>query len=167
MRRLPLLLIILTLISCGGCAVFNRDNTPALNLVEQNLVPADRTARMISSPLIVPVGLVAATLDMVLFHPISVAEDAWDDTNDLLWKKLDWDHQFVTTTVLNAPRVVAMPIIFTTDLLARSSFDISRRGGDIRLNKGGDSSRLHEKAVRGVSAANDMPASAADADLIR
>jgi len=149
MRHVSLLLIILTLISCGGCAVFNRDNTPALNLVEQHLVPADKTARMISSPLIVPVGLVAATLDMVLFHPLTVAEDAWDDTNDLLWKKLDWNHQYVTTTVLNAPRVVAMPIIFTTDLLARSSFDISRRGGDIRLNKAGDTGRVHEQKADG------------------
>lgn len=162
MRRLPLLLILLTLFFCGGCAVFNRDNTPALNLVEQHLVPADRTARLISSPLIVPIGLAAATLDMVLLHPLSVAEDAWDDTNDLLWKKLDWDHQFVTTTVLNAPRVAIMPIVFTTDLLARSSFDLSRRGGDIRLNKGGDKSRTNEQdADRKQSAENDMPASAA------
>lgn len=142
MRRLPLLLILLSLLFCGGCAVFNRDNTPALNLVEQHLVPTDRTVRMISSQLIVPVGLAAATLDMVLLHPLSVAGDAWDDTNDLLWKKLDWDHQYVTTTVLNAPRVAVMPIVFTTDFLARSSFDISRRGGDIRLNKSSNASQL-------------------------
>ena len=32
---------------------------------------------------------------------------------------------FVTTTVLNAPRIAVMPIIFTADFLARSSFDIS------------------------------------------
>jgi hypothetical protein len=144
MRRSPLLLILLPLLFCGGCAVFNRDNTPALNVVEQHLVPTDRTARMISSPLIVPIGLAAATLDMVLFHPISVAGDAWDDTNDLLWKKLDWDHQFVTTTVLNAPRIAVMPIVFTADFLARSSFDFSRRGGDIRLNKSGDTNQTKE-----------------------
>lgn len=141
MRRLPLLLILLSLLFCGGCAVFNRDNTPALNLVEQHLVPTDRTARAISYPLVVPIGLTAATLDMVLFHPLSVAGDAWDDTNDLLWKKLDWDQQYVTTTVLNAPRVAVMPVVFTTDFLARSSFDISRRGGDIRLNKSSNASQ--------------------------
>jgi hypothetical protein len=158
MRRLPLLLVLLPLLFSGGCAVFNRDNTPALNLVEQHLVPADKTTRMVASPLIVPIGLTAATLDMVLLHPISVAGDAWDDTNELLWKKLDWDHRFVTTTVLNAPRVAAMPIVFTTDLLARSSFDLSRRGGDIRLNKGGETSRVHEQNVdRNKSAGNAIP----------
>jgi len=153
MRRLPLLIILLPLLFCNGCAVFNRDNTPALNLVEAHLVPKDNTSRMISSPLIVPIGLAAATLDMVVFHPLSVAGDAWDDTNDLLWKKLDWDHQFLTTTVLNAPRVAAMPIIFTGDFLARSSFDISRRGGDIRLNKGADTNQRHEQLDK-----DDIPA---------
>lgn len=136
MRRTISILASLSLLFCGGCAVFNRDNTPALNFVEKHLVPKDNTTRLVSSPLLVPVGFAAATLDMVLLHPLSVAGDAWDDTNDLLWKNLDWDRQFVTTTVLNAPRAVAVPIVFTTDFLARSTFDISRRGGDIRLNKG-------------------------------
>lgn len=81
---------------------------------------------------------------MVLFHPLSVAGDAWDDTNEFLWEKLDWDHEFVTTTVLNAPRVAVMPIIFTADFLARSSFDISRRGGDVRLNMGDSTSKKEE-----------------------
>lgn len=145
MRRSSL--FVLLLLFCSGCAVFNRDNTPALNLVEQHLVPADRTARMVASPLIVPIGLTAATLDMVLLHPLSVAGDAWDDTNDLLWKKLDWDHQFVTTTVMNAPRVAVMPIVFTSDFLARSSFDFSRRGGDLRLNRGDAVSRAKGPAA--------------------
>jgi hypothetical protein len=133
---------------CGGCAVFNRDNTPALNFVEQHLVPEEKTARAISYPLTVPVGLVAATLDMVLFHPISVAGDAWDDTNDVLWKVngLDWDCQYVTTTVLQAPpRAAAVPAVFAIDFLARSSFDVSRRGGDIRLNKEGSGNRTDER----------------------
>lgn len=147
MRRSLLFFVLLSFLLCGGCAVFNRDNTPALNVVEQHLVPADRTARMVASPVIVPIGLAAATLDMVLFHPLSVAGDAWDDTNDLLWKKLDWDHQFVTTTVLNAPRVAAMPVVFATDFLARSSFDFSRRGGDVHLNKGDAVSRAKEPAA--------------------
>lgn len=138
MRRPLSILLGLNLLLCSGCAVFNRDNTPALNFVEEHLVPKDRTIQALSFPAIVPVGLVAATADMVLFHPISVAKDAWDDTNEFLWRDLDWKNRFVTTTVFNAPRVAAMPVVFTVDLLARSSFDISRRGGDIRLNKGDD-----------------------------
>jgi hypothetical protein len=129
--------------------VFNRNNTPALNMVEENLVPANKTVRMIASPLIVPIGLAAATVDMTLLHPLSVAGDAWDDTNDLLWKNLDWDHRYVTTTVMNAPRLAAMPLIFTVDFLGRSSFDISRRGGNIRMNVGNPKSNTDGKQIKG------------------
>jgi hypothetical protein len=138
MRRALSVFICLNLLLCGGCAVFNRNNTPALNFVEQHLVSEDRTVQWLSFPVVVPLGMVAATTDMFLLHPLSVAKDAWDDTNELLWKDLDWDNRFVTTTVLNAPRVAAMPVLFTGDFLARSSFDISRRGGDVRMIKGGE-----------------------------
>ena len=145
MRRSILILVSLSLLLSSGCAVFNRNNTPALNFVEEHLVPRENPARAISYPLTVPIGFTAAAMDLVLFHPLSVAGDAWDDTNEFLWEKLDWDHQFVTTTVFNAPRVAAMPIIFTADFLARSSFDISRRGGDVRLNMGGSTHQIEEQ----------------------
>ena len=38
-----------------------------------------------------------------------------------------------------------MPIVFTTDFLARSSFDFSRRGGDIRLNKSDNTSLIKQQ----------------------
>lgn len=136
MRKTMASLVILNLLVCSGCAVFNRNNTPALNLVETYLVPKDKAAQALAYPLVVPVGMAAATMDMFIFHPLSVAGDAWDDTNELLWQNLDWNNRFVTTTVFNAPRVAIMPVIFSADFLARSSFDISRRGGDVRLNKG-------------------------------
>ena len=142
MRRSIILASCLTLLLSSGCAVFNRNNTPALNAVEQHLVPTDKTTQLLVSPVVIPLGFAAATLDMVLLHPLSVAGDAWDDTNDVLWQGLDFDNRYVTTTVMNAPRLAAMPVIFTADFLARSSFDISRRGGNVRLNKG-DSAPKH------------------------
>ncbi|NVO00062.1 MAG: hypothetical protein HXX17_12105 [Geobacteraceae bacterium] len=135
MRRTILTITTLLLLFCSGCAVFNRNNTPALNFVENHMVPKENPARAISYPLTIPLGFSAAVVDMLLLHPLSVAGDAWDDTNEFLWSKRGWDDKFVTTTVFNAPRAAIMPIVFTVDFLARSSFDISRRGGDIRLNK--------------------------------
>lgn len=145
MRRTLFILISFQLLLCSGCAVFNRNNTPALNFVEEHLLPKENPAQTLSFPLTVPAGFAAGALDMILFHPLSVAGDAWADTNELLWEKLDWDHQFVTTTVLNAPRVALMPVIFTAVFLTRSSFDISRRGGDIRLNMSGTANWQKER----------------------
>jgi hypothetical protein len=135
MRRALWILVSLQLLCCGGCAVFNRNNTPALNYVEEHLLPKENPARAISYPLLVTLGFTAATLDLVLLHPLSVAGDAWHDTNDMLWKGLNWEDKYVTTTILNAPRAAAVPVVFTLDFLARSTFDISRRGGDTHLLK--------------------------------
>lgn len=145
MRRTFVLATCLTLLLCSGCAVFNRNNTPALNAVEQHLVPTNKTAQLIAAPVVIPIGFAAATLDMVLLHPLSVAGDAWDDTNDILWQGLDFDRRYVTTTVMNAPRLAAMPVLFAGDFLARSSFDISRRGGNVRLMKGDSDPRNDNK----------------------
>jgi hypothetical protein len=155
MRRAFWVLISLNLLLCNGCAVFNRNNTPALNFVEQHLLPKDKTAQVISYPLVVPAGFAAATLDMVVFHPISVAKDAWDDTNELLWENLDWENRYVTTSLLNAPRIIVEPIVFTTDFLARSSFDISRRGGDVRLMKDNNSHGNNKRPAEGNPSAGN------------
>ncbi|QEM68829.1 hypothetical protein FO488_12115 [Geobacter sp. FeAm09] len=130
MRRTLVVIMFLHLLCGGGCAVFNRDNTPALNFVEQHLIPKENPGRALSYPLVIPVGLTAATLDMFLFHPLSVTADAWHDTSDLLWDNMDWDRHYVTTSASIVPRVAAVPLVFTGDFLARSSFDISHgRGG--------------------------------------
>jgi len=115
------------LISLNGCAVFNRQNTPALNMIEKHLVPKEQPARALSYPLVIPVGAVAATMDLFIFHPVSVVSDAWDDTEDMLWKKLDWDKQYATTTASIIPRTTLTPVVLTTDFLVRSCFDIGRR----------------------------------------
>lgn len=129
MKRLTHLAVLSgLLISLNGCAVFNRQNTPALNMVEKHLVPKEQPGRALSYPLIIPVGAVAATMDMFIFHPVSVISDAWDDTEDMLWKKLDWDKQYATTTASIIPRTTLTPVVLTTDFLVRSCFDIGRRG---------------------------------------
>lgn len=137
MRLVTAIFIALSLYMMSGCAVFNRNNTPATNYVEAHFASENQTVRVLSYPLVVPAGIIAAAMDMLLFHPISVAKDSWEDTNELLWKNLEWDNQYVTTTVVHAPRIAAIPIVFTADLIARSNFDISRRGGEITLNKNG------------------------------
>lgn len=145
MRRTLVVIIILNLLCCGGCAVFNRDNTPALNFVEQHLIPKENPGRALSYPLVIPVGLTAATLDMFLFHPLSVTADAWHDTNDLLWDKLDWDRHYVTTTASTLPRAAAVPLVFIADFLARSTFDLSPRGGKATANKTAPDPKKEEK----------------------
>lgn len=127
MRRLLLFLISLNILACGGCAVFNRANTPALNFVERNMIPKENPGRALFYPLAIPVGITAVSLDMFLIHPATVVGDAWDDTLDMLWKNFDWEKRYVTTSASLLPRAVATPLVAGGAFLGRSAFDISPR----------------------------------------
>lgn len=123
-----IILAIFTVAILNGCAIFNRDNTPALNFVEKHLVPAENPGRAISYPLTVPLGLVAVSLDMLLLHPASVADEAFDDTRKLLWDDLDWNGKYTKTLLSLAPRTAFTPLAFSLDFLGRSCLDIDTKG---------------------------------------
>ena len=118
---------------CTGCAVFNRDNTPVLNFVEDSLLPETNPARSIAYPLLLPVGLVAVTIDGVIIRPISVADDAVLDTKEDLWEDFNWKERYVTECVLLIPRTAFTPIVLVGYFLGRSTFDIEPRGGEPRF----------------------------------
>jgi hypothetical protein len=174
MRIGPLrfLLFLLLLAITGGCAVFNRANTPALNFVEQHLVPKENPGRTLSYPLIIPVGFVATTVDMFLLHPVSVVDDAWRDTTDALWDSFDWQQHYVTTSASLLPRTLATPLIFTGDFLGRSSFDIPARqphpvksGG--KIDSVEQQRRNREEALAGAREALDRKDARAALDLMQ
>lgn len=125
MKRLVYTLLLTTLLTSSGCAVFNRNNTPALNFVEKNLIPKEDPAKTLSYPLTLPIGLVAASMDMFVFHPASVVSESWNDTTDMLWSKMHWNTQYATTTASLIPRAALTPVVFTGDFLFRSTFDVN------------------------------------------
>jgi hypothetical protein len=123
MARIALLLLFFML---TGCAMFNRNNTRALNFVEAHLVPSDPLSKKLSYPVTIPVSLAAVIFDMVLLHPISVIPDAARDSRDL-WQDLPWREQYFTTSASVLPRAAFTPIFFTGDFLGRSLFDVSEK----------------------------------------
>lgn len=115
-----------------GCAFLNRDNTPLLNGVEKHLVPEKTWQKAVAFPLIFPVGICAITLDAFIVHPISVADEAYDDTMDTLWKRLNWKDEYMTECFLLPWRTISTPIVFTGDFLGRAMFDIPDRSSKIK-----------------------------------
>jgi len=115
------------LILCAGCAVFDRHNTPTLNWVEKHLVPDDPTARLLTYPLTIPAGLVAVTADALVVHPASVVDDAWRDTDEVLWHNFHWNEHYATACTTLAPRAVLTPPVVAGDFLARALFAIPER----------------------------------------
>lgn len=122
MKRLAYTLLMATLLISSGCAVFNRNNTPALNFVEKNLIPKEDPARTISYPELYRLGWWQHQLTCLYFIRSSVISESWDDTTDMLWKKMPWETQYATTSASLIPRAVLTPVIFTGDFLFRSTF---------------------------------------------
>lgn len=112
----------------SGCAVFNRDNTPTLNFVHDHLMPDTAPSKYLAMPLVLPAGLVAVVADMLIVHPITVADDAFYDTGVALWSSMDWKNRYATESAVVVPRAVLSPVVFVACFLGRSCFDIPPHG---------------------------------------
>ena len=135
MSRASLIALVAAIALCSGCAVFNRDNTPTLNFVEDELLPEAKPARYFAYPLLLPVGLVALTIDAFIVRPITVADDALLDTKEALWEDFDWKEHYVTECFTLIPRTAFTPVVFPACFLARSTFDIEPKGGEPRFRR--------------------------------
>ena len=116
----------------SGCACFNKDNVPTLNLVQKHLVPESTTGQVVASPVLFPIGLVALTLDIAIVHPAMVIPDAASDTKEALWDHFDWDKRYVTECAALPWRTFGTPVVFTGDFLGRAFFDIPGKAEQIR-----------------------------------
>lgn len=127
MVRVILLFVLLSAIlsTLSGCAMFNRENTKALNFVESHIVPSDPLVAKATYPLTIPVSIVAVTFDAFLFHPLAVVPDAVDDMQEWAWDNMDWENHYFSTSASVVPRAAFTPLAFTGSFLGRSMFDVS------------------------------------------
>ena len=124
MRRtafaIPMLLL------CCSCAVMNEENRHLVPWVEENLVPESTGGKILAAPVVLPVGVAAGILDAFIFHPITVIDDAYDDTADALWR--DSELEYVAYCGSLPFKAAATPVVFSVDFAGRSMFAIPHRG---------------------------------------
>ena len=122
MERLVVRASLAALLALSGCAISESENRRTLNALDAHATPSSEVARWASSPLALPVSLVAAVGDMVIVHPICSIDDAWADTVDNLWTS-HGETKFRRAVMLPLA-AVATPFFFTGDLGARALFPI-------------------------------------------
>lgn len=127
MKRILLVLSLMSLLMTSGCAVFNEDNTPTLNWSEKHLVPDSPGAQLATAPLTVPAGLTAVTIDAVIVNPAMVIDDAGQDVGELLWDDLEWRDHYVTECAFLPLRTASTPPAFSLVFIGRACFDIDDR----------------------------------------
>ena len=106
----------------SSCAFLRPENRRTLNYLDANLAPQSATARILLSPVALPVGVAAGAADAVVVHPLTQVDEAWRDTLDVLW---DYDQSSAFRQVLLTPlSVLATPLVFGGDWLCRAVFDL-------------------------------------------
>ena len=97
--------------------MFRTDNRRTLNLLDRELAPEDTAAKVALAPLALPAGVAAFAADLAVVHPIATIDDAWDDTEALLWRSED---ESALRRALVVPfAAVATPIVFVGDWFGR------------------------------------------------
>jgi len=97
--------------------MFRTDNRRTLNLLDRELAPEDTAAKVALAPLALPAGIAAFATDLAVVHPIATIDDAWNDTEELLWHSED---ESALRRALVVPlAAVATPFVFAGDWFGR------------------------------------------------
>ena len=101
----------------AACSMFRTDNRRTLNLLDRELAPEDTAAKVALSPLALPAGIAAFATDLAVVHPIATIDDAWNDTEELLWRSRD---ESALRRALVVPiAAIATPFVFAGDWFGR------------------------------------------------
>ncbi len=115
-----------------GCMLTQPDSGPAFRYVQDNMIPENRTAQYALLPVFIPVGAAAALTDAVIIHPVSIIADTAEDTGDALWKRMDWDGQYMTEAAVLPWRAVLTPVFFAGMWTGRVLFEIPIEANRLR-----------------------------------
>ena len=99
-----------------------KENRVLTNSLDEVVEPESITAKILLSPIFVPVGAATLALDAVIVHPISEIPNAWSDTSEAIWEEPEGSPLW--QTFLLVPKIVISPIFFSFDWILRSLFDV-------------------------------------------
>jgi hypothetical protein len=101
----------------AACSMFRTDNRRTLNLLDRELTPKDTAAKVALAPIALPVGVAAFAADLAVVHPVATIDNAWNDTEELLWRSRD---ESALRRALVVPiAAIATPFVFAGDWFGR------------------------------------------------
>ena len=115
----PLLLLLV-----AACSMFRTDNRRTLNLLDRELAPEDTAAKVALAPITLPVGVAAFAADLAVVHPIATIDDAWEDTEELLWRS--HDESALRRALVMPLAAIATPFVFAGDWFGRWLLPIAK-----------------------------------------
>lgn len=114
---LPRSLALAILLSTTACSMLRESNRRTLDLLDRELTPESTAAKVPLFPVALPIGIAAFAADLAIVHPVATVDDAWDDTEELLWRPRD---ESALRRVLFVPlATLATPVVFLGDWFGR------------------------------------------------
>lgn len=107
---------------CSGCAIWDPDRRHLLGAMDEHLAPESEGARWALAPVGLPAGVAALVVDGVIVHPATQFDDAWYDTQNLLWERED--ETPLRAAVMTPVAAVATPFVYTAAWVWRAIFNI-------------------------------------------
>ncbi|MBU1052291.1 MAG: hypothetical protein KKC46_00495 [Proteobacteria bacterium] len=118
-----ILITLLSVVICSGCAIADKDNRRTLNLLDDKIQIESTGGKITAAPVFMPVGTVAAITDMTIVHPLVSVPKAAEDTSEVIWENPQGSD--FRQMMLLLPKVISTPLYFTGDMILRCFFSIN------------------------------------------
>lgn len=127
--RLPaaILGVVLTLagaVALNGCALARPEKRPISNRVASTIVPEEPGKRLMMTPILIPVGLMAILGDALIVHPISEMDDSWRHATRYCSAGYGRPGHYVSDAASMPLRAVGLPLVLLVNYPARLLADI-------------------------------------------
>jgi hypothetical protein len=120
-----LVLLSLALLA-GSCSMFRGNNRRTLNWLDESFTPVSTGGKIALAPVAFPIGVFGFAADLAIVHPAATIDDAWSDTEHLLWQA---DDESALRRALFVPvAVLATPFVFAGDWIGRWFLPIDSGG---------------------------------------
>ncbi len=124
-------LLLLTCILSTGCAMNNRNHLSTTNWVDRTIVPENKVAQWVMTPVWIPICFVTFTIDNVIICPIVSLPSAYEDTESFLnaydeVSNLSEGDLYAEWGFYPA-KVVFSPLVFIGDWIGRGLFAVDPR----------------------------------------
>lgn len=112
--------ISMALLCLAACTTMRDDGRRTATWLDEHATPSDSTTRAVLLPLAIPAGLVALAVDTAIVNPVCAVDDAWADTDQVLW---DRGEETAMRRALFTPlAALATPVVFVCDWAWRCIF---------------------------------------------
>lgn len=108
----------------GGCALARPEKRPISQRVAATIVPEEPGKRLMMTPILIPVALMAIVGDALIVHPISEMDDSWRHATRYCFAGYGRPGHYVSDAASMPLRAVGLPLVLLVNYPVRLLADL-------------------------------------------